>query len=124
MSDFATDWCPTPPAEMTTEWRQNVAQFGDGYEQRELDGINALNRRWRVEYATRPQDVIQAMDAYLVAIGARAFPFREPATGQIFQVFCDGWTVEWNLVRFYSGGGRLVFGSLSADFRKANGVGA
>lgn len=122
MSDFVDGWCPTPPARVENDWRQNIAKYGDGYEQRELDGLHALNRRWSVDYQTREQAEITAMEAYLVLKGGQAFPFKDPATGVVHQVVCDGWQVDWSMVRFFSGGGRQVYGTLSAVFRLAYGV--
>jgi phage-related protein len=122
VSDFVNGWCPTPSLPFNSAWRMNIAQFGDGYEQRELDGINALNRSWTVEYATRPQSEILAMDLYLVAQKARSFGFRDPVTGLVHDVTCDSWDINWNIVQWDATGKRTVFGTLSAEFRRTNGA--
>lgn len=124
MSDFVSGWCPSIPASMQSTWRMNVAKFGDGYEQRMLDGINAKDQTWSVEYASRESIDIMAMDAYLTSAKSRTFPFKDPATGIVYQVFCDAWDINWNIVQFLTDGSRRVFGTLSVEFRKANGVGA
>jgi phage-related protein len=121
MSDFTT-WCPAPPMSSTSEWRMNIAQYGDGYEMRALDGINALNETFDLDYGLIPQGQIEEMQAYLIAQGARAFPFRHPVTGFLISVFCDSWDVEYSLVQWVSNV-RTVYGTLSVEFRKANGVG-
>lgn len=123
MADDFTTWCPTVPLSVSNEWRMNVAQYGDGYQQRALDGINALNQTFSVSYENRPQKMIEAMVAYLTTNKAKLFPFRHPVTGVITNVFCDSWDVEWGLVMWDARGYRSAYGTLSADFNRAYGVG-
>lgn len=122
MADFTT-WCPTPPLDQKRTWRMQVAQYGDGYQQRVLDGINALDTTYSLSYETREQSVIVSMEAYLTAQKSKAFPFKHPATGAIISVFCNEWEVNWELVKWDAQGKRSVYGTLTADFIKANGVG-
>ena len=122
MADFTT-WCPTPALDQQYTWRMNVAQYGDGYQQRVLDGINALDLTYSVSFDTRAEDEIVAMNTYLATQKTKAFPFRHPVTGAIISVFCNEWEVTWDLVKWDSRGIRTVYGTLSADFIKANGVG-
>jgi phage-related protein len=121
MADDFTIWCPSIPLDDESEWRLSIAKFGDGYEQRALDGINALKRTWSVAYEYRDQPTIQAMHAYLVAQKAKSFPFLDRGSGETVNVFCDKWTVTWQLVKRDATGARR-WGSLKADFRLANGV--
>ena len=114
-------WIPDVPISADREWRLRIAQFGDGYSQRTLDGINALNLKWSVSFDSRPTDVLVAMDAYLQAEKASSFPFRDPASGVLYQVFCDAWHIEWAPSRRIAGV-TVYYGSLSAEFVQANGV--
>lgn len=123
MADDFTVWCPTVPLQVTKEWRMNVAQYGDGYQQRQLDGINALNETYSVSYENRPQPVIEAMNAYLVGKKSALFQFRHPVSGLLINVFCDTWDIEWGMVQWDARGIRTVYGTLTADFQKAYGVG-
>ena len=93
-------WYPDIPLARDDEWRLRVAQFGDGYAQRILDGINALNQKWQVTFENREAAVINAMANYLVAQKASSFQFREPQTGVMYDVWCDTWHVEWALRRW------------------------
>lgn len=113
-----TCWIPDVPISRDDEWRLRVAQFGDGYSLRTLDGINALNRKWSLTWATREAAVVNAMVAFLEAEKASSFPFLEEQTGITYQVFCDAWRVDWDLRRR----GGTWYGTLSAEFVKANGV--
>lgn len=111
-------WLPDQPLSRDDEWRLRTAQFGDGYAQRTLDGINALNRKWTLTWALRDATVINAMVDFLVAQQAKAFDFKEDPTGAAYKVFCDSWRIDWELRRR----GGIWYGTLSAEFVKANGV--
>ena len=64
------------------EWRLRIAQFGDGYQQRTLDGINALDLKWSLTFDNRerPTCCWPWSTTCRPAKGA-AFPFHDPATG-------------------------------------------
>jgi len=115
-------WCPAIPMTRTKEWRQRIAQFGDGYQQRTLDGINPLNRSWSVRYEMKPASVIADMETYLEAQQGHAFDFQDPATGEIFKVVCDQWTVDWLLAKVKNGVVESLNGTLAAEFVKFNGL--
>lgn len=113
-------WIPRLPIGENPKWRLQVAQFGDGYQQRTLDGINALDRSFRLVWETRPQADLVAMDAYLAGTKGGGFDFRHPVTGQLYTVFCDEWTIDWEVRR--RGDPPQFYGTMSAEFVKANGT--
>ena len=112
-------WKPDLPVSRDNEWRLREAKFGDGYSQRTLDGINALNLKYSVTFENRPQDVIVAMVSYLGSLQGKAFPYLDEPVGNVVQVFCDSWHVDWTIKR---GTPKTYYGTLSAEFVKANGV--
>jgi phage-related protein len=114
-------WKPDVPIQVDREWRLRIAQFGDGYQQRTLDGINALDSKFQVSFEQRPKDIILAMDAYLQAEKASSFNFLEPVSNVTYRVFCDSWHITWAPKRRQAGV-TTYYGSLSAEFVKANGV--
>lgn len=120
MSFDGTDpcWLPDTPVGRDDEWRLRVAQYGDGYAQRTLEGINALDMTWKVTFTNREPAVLNAMLDFLVAEKASAFLFLEQQTGRTYKVFCDKWSVSWDIRRR----GGVYYGTLSAEFVKANGV--
>ncbi len=115
-------WRPTIPISEATKPRLRIAKFGDGYEQRTLDGINAHDITWSLSFENRARDVILAMKAFLEEQQGRAFPFKHPVEGNTYMVFCDEWRIEWHF-RKWSGSTPIDRGTLSADFRKAFGSG-
>jgi phage-related protein len=115
----ATPWCPDIDMAQDNVWRLRVAKFGDGYEQRVLDGINAMSRQWTVNYSNRAASTLWSMSAYLEAQQAGAFLFVDPGMGNGYMVFADEWSIVWDN-KPDTGEPR---GSLSVVFRKANGMG-
>ena len=59
-------WIPDQPLGRDDAVRLRVAQFGDGYAQRTLDGINALTRTWSLVWENREAAIIEAMVNYLI----------------------------------------------------------
>lgn len=117
-------WIPAVPIGIDQDWRMRRAQYGDGYEQRILDGINPLNLRWKLTFPMLPQHILLDMDAYLTSMKAAAFPFTDPVTDLTFSVFCDAWSIAWDVKRKkdpvtlqYQ-----YYGTLSAEFYRGNGV--
>ena len=116
-------WVPDVPIARNEEQRLRITQFGDGYAQRTLDGINALNQKWTVQFNNRERAVIEAMLAYFVARKGNSFQFKEPATKILYDVFCDSWSVEWAIRRKGpSPVDPIWYGTLSAEFVRAYGV--
>lgn len=113
-----TCWMPDTPVTRDDEWRLRIAAFGDGYAQRTLDGINALDRKWQLTWGMRSAADINAMVAFLEAEKASAFDFLEQQTSTTWKVFCDAWRIDWEVRR----PGGVWYGTLSAEFIKANGV--
>lgn len=109
------------PSPRRAEWRLRIAQFGDGYQQRTLDGINALNLTWSLTWELRKMDEVLAMDAYLTAAKGEAFIFLDPISGETFRVFCDRWQADLAVRRRHHGQTEY-WATLSAEFVKANGV--
>jgi phage-related protein len=116
-------WTPDVPIQTARTPRLRIARFGDGYQQRTLDGINSLDTKWSLNFTSRPADVIAAMDNYLAARQGDAFEFLDPVTGVTTFVFCDEWQIGWEVRRPAKGGQpALYYGTLSAEFYTANGV--
>lgn len=116
-------WIPRAPVQDQSKQRMRIAQFGDGYQQRTGDGINALELRWTLTWDTKPGSDLVGMNAYLAARKGAAFPFQHPVTLVDYIVFCDEWQITWEIRRNnVRKGAPQNFGTLSAEFYEANGV--
>lgn len=111
-------WRPSVPYGIKSEPRLNVAQFGDGYQQRIIDGLNATKRTWSLQFNGRHVDILNAMDDYLTNMKGSQFPFYDPVSQRVFQVFCDDWSINWGMRK---PDGEWI-GSLTADFYSAYGT--
>ncbi len=112
-------WIPRVPIGDAGRFRMRITPYGDGYKQRLLDGINAVEQSWALVWENRKEPDLRAMDNYLASKGDDGIPFRHPVTLIQYIVFCEQWSIEWNLRRSPSG---LRYGTMSALFHRANGV--
>jgi phage-related protein len=114
-------WVPTVPVTLDRKFRVKTTAFGDGYEQHTLDGINALGSSWSLQWDNRPSSDLIDMDAFLSNQGVAPFQFRDPASELLYWVVCDNWQIAWS-PRRRQAGAWIYYGSMSAEFRKANGA--
>ena len=119
-------WQPDVPISRPEKWRMDIAQYGDGYAQRILDGINALDRKWSLTWELREAAVVNAMVAYFEARKGNSFQFKEPGTNITYDVWADEWQVDWVLKRWNRANPAapvpVYYGTLSAEFVRAYGV--
>lgn len=115
-------WNYDTPSSRDDQWRLKVAQYGDGYSQRTLDGINALDRQWTLTWMNRSADVVNSMIEFFEENKAHAFNFFEHETGKTYRVFCDKWSINWAFKRRHQSASAEYYGTLTATFIKANGV--
>ena len=84
-------WAPDWRAQQQRRPRVRVAQFGDGYQQRSADGINADPRVWQLTFGNRDDTEAAAIEAFLAARGAlEAFDWTPP-TGSAGTWVCPQW---------------------------------
>jgi len=116
-------WVPDIPVSRDEKQRVRIAQFGDGYAQRTLDGINSLQTSWDVVFEKREKSIIVAMITYLANQKGNSFQFKEPVTGVMYDVNCDEWRVDWDVRRKGPSPVNPYFwGTLSATFTRAYGI--
>ena len=63
--------------------RIRVAKFGDGYEQRIVDGINSIEESYTVNFSNRDKEVIDDIVGYLESLGSASFDFTIPDSKQL-----------------------------------------
>jgi phage-related protein len=118
-------WIPDVPVAREDNVRVRVAQFGDGYQQRTLDGINAVNTKFALQWNNRQSDIIEAMVAFFVAQKGESFNYYEQQTQTMWRVVCDNWRISWDIRRRHFTGfvsTPLYYGTLSAEFVRMYGV--
>lgn len=115
--------CGSPDTEgnaRTDERRLKLAQFGaeGSYQHRIPEGINSIEKTWKLTWRMRDRDSINDMVSYLRLKQGAAFPYLDKPTNETHQVYCDKWEVEWELRRH----GDTYYGTMNAEFRKAFGA--
>ncbi|MBX3589087.1 MAG: phage tail protein [Ramlibacter sp.] len=87
------DWAESSNLSLEEEPRVNATQFGDGYEQRAADGINALVQRWDLNFEEVDNAIADEIIAFLRArAGVEAFDWT-PKWGTVaIKVRCPKWS--------------------------------
>jgi len=93
------------------------ASFGDGYEQRIVNGINSITEQYSVSFRHRTkEDIDDIVDFFDVKAGVTKFPFTLPDTNNTtasgehtVQVVCEDYNTNFEYDNFYT---------LSATFRR------
>ena len=52
-------WCPQPKYTVEEEPRRKVINFGDGYQQRMVDGLNPLLRKFNLTYKLNHKSAVE-----------------------------------------------------------------
>jgi len=86
------------------------AQFGDGFEQRIIDGINNINEEYSVSFNSRSKQEINAIiSTFNTRAGVTAFDFTIPTTAAngsdsetTIKVICSTYNQSYDSDGFYS----------------------
>ena len=95
--------------------RVHLVKFGDGYEQRVVNGINNLQQEITVSFATRPKAEIDDLVAFFESLnGVTKFRFDIADTNasgstETIKVVCPSWNQKWEYDDYYT---------LDATFRR------
>ena len=95
--------------------RVHLVKFGDGYEQRVVNGINNLQQEISVSFATRPKAEIDDLVAFFESLnGVSKFRFDIADTNagsntETIKVVCSSWNQKWEYDDYYT---------LDATFRR------
>ena len=81
--------------------------FGDGYQQRASRGLNPMTEEISVNFATRPKDEIDDIEAFFeTKAGITKFNFtyadsNESGNEKTIKVVCSNWSVTYNYDDYY-----------------------
>lgn len=86
-------YTPDFGAQVAIKPRVRKAQFGDGYEQRMADGINARQQVWTLQFVNRDNADTAAIMSFLATRnGVEAFDWTPPNEETAIRVVCREWT--------------------------------
>src|SRR5574343_419898 len=84
----------------TTEFRVLTAQFGDGYNQRTPDGMNAVKQTWNVQTIPLEADDFETCINFLYGKGGvTAFQWIPPGSYTHFKWICKSYTVQCSQIK-------------------------
>lgn len=89
MSRFT--WVPQWSAECSEEPRVNKVSFGDGYEQRQTNGLNADLETWSVKFKETPDTILQIKTFLQECGGVDTFSWITPE-GRLGTFICRSWS--------------------------------
>lgn len=86
---------------MKTEFtpRIKAVRFGDGYEQRQPDGINHQLKKFNITLSLKPNIAEQALDFLAKHGGVTSFLFQPEKSKQAIKVVCKKWSSDSSNIR-------------------------
>ena len=112
-SDPASDTWYQADRGMGRSVKQRVltAKFGDGYEQRVLDGVNAKQDEFSVSFKNRNADEVNEMAAFFDAYAGKNFEFEvtDHAGNTSIKVVCEDYNIVYIAENYHT---------LAAKFRR------
>lgn len=92
-------WVPDFGAQVQIKPRVRAVAFGDGYQQRQGDGINTQPQVWALQWQNRDNTETGAINSFLqTRAGVEAFDWTPPNESTAIRVICSEWSVS--TVRF------------------------
>ena len=90
-------WCVRPDFQIDNEPTVNTIEFGDGYTQRQLQGINSLLRSYSASVKVKNKDRLEVDEFFKRHKGIHPFLFKDPFTGKNVKVICSKWPAKMSL---------------------------
>lgn len=91
------NWCPRPGVQPSLAPRVRRANFGDGYEQRQPDGINFMLKKYQLTFRNNRAESQLINDFLAERAGITSFLWTPPGTNQQGRYLCR----EWGSQLFY-----------------------
>lgn len=80
-------WCVRPEFQIDSEPKVNSIEFGDGYTQRQLQGINSLLRSYSVEVKVKNKDRLEVDEFFKRHKGIHPFYLKTRLQEKISRLF-------------------------------------
>lgn len=94
-------WTPDFSSKKNSEPKVTAVQFGDGYTQRQPQGINSNPKSFDLTFSTRDNSEADAIEAFLDTQGAvYAFDFTPPYATSSLRVVCAKWARSYDSATF------------------------
>lgn len=89
-------YIPEFSAQHSFDSRARVSQFGDGYRQRIVFGLQPQEEKWQLSFQNRTNAERDQIRNYLRgAKGVAAFTWTDPRSEETGRFVCDEWSIEY-----------------------------
>lgn len=96
-------WTPDFGAQRDTEPTVNRIKFGDGYEQRQSNGLNTMPSVYNLSFENRDADEKDEIIAFLKArAGVQAFEWTPPDETDPLVFVCRKWNVTFQKANLFT----------------------
>lgn len=90
---YVFSWVPSKSFTKSVKPRVLNAQFGDGYSQRAVNGINSIVREWNLSFNSKSIKDINAIETFLSnRKGVEGFLWTPPGESTAYAVICQDWS--------------------------------
>lgn len=83
-------YCPKPGYTVESEPKRKATDFGDGYQQRRVGGLNPLLRVYQLTFNLKHSQAVKLTAFFTQHGGVTAFQFRD--RGKLVKVVCPKWS--------------------------------
>lgn len=88
---------PSKSFSLSSKPRVVTSQFGDGYSQRIVNGINNIAKEWSVSFNSRDLQTISQIENFFEARrGVEGFRWIPPGDTTIYSVLCTEWSKTYD----------------------------
>lgn len=87
-------WCVAANMQVSIQPKVKTIKFGDGYEQRIQNGINADLRTYSIMITVRRDEELWINEFFTRHAGYKAFLWRNPHTNREIRVKCPSWSAN------------------------------
>lgn len=85
-------WTPSKSFSVSTKPRIIKSQFGDGYSQRYVDGINNITKEWSVSFNSKDLNTAGQIENFFEERkGVEGFKWTPPGDTLTYSVVCPEW---------------------------------
>lgn len=104
------NYMPSKSFQKATKARVKKAQFGDGYSQRLVDGINSIINEWSINFTSKSiSEINNIVQFFETNNGASYFLWTPPGESTQYKVICQEWSKTYD---------SHISASLSAKFEQ------
>lgn len=88
---------PSKSFSLSTKPRVILSQFGDGYSQRAVNGINNLTKEWSLAFNSKDLTTISQIENFFEARkGVEGFKWTPPGDVVVYSVICPEWSKTYD----------------------------